>query len=248
MTSRTPSYPAFQASRRGRTRNQMQSVRLGDHVGVRYDVKSANDNFEIYNVVTDPKETTNLARDPAFTSLQEKLKATALRARRPDATSQRPYDEALVSALSPADIRAGLEWRAFAGPFPWVPDFASITPSATGTSARPDPESTKMRDARGFLFAGLLVVPADGEYTFHLTADTGAVLRLHEATLIDADFGHAGGTEKSARISLQAGAHPFLLSSFRADGDNSALKLEWSGPNLTRQLIDDGAFAHIPSR
>src|SRR5699024_4630544 len=52
----TPDYEAFHPSRRGRLRGQMQLIRLGDHVGVRYDVRSADDPFEIYDVLADPKQ------------------------------------------------------------------------------------------------------------------------------------------------------------------------------------------------
>ena len=34
----------------------MQLIRFGKYSGVRYNIKDAQDNFEIYNVVTDPKQ------------------------------------------------------------------------------------------------------------------------------------------------------------------------------------------------
>lgn len=63
---RTPDFKAFEASRRGKKRGQMQLIRMNDLVGVRYDIKSADDDFEIYNVVKDPKQTKNLAALPGF--------------------------------------------------------------------------------------------------------------------------------------------------------------------------------------
>jgi arylsulfatase A-like enzyme len=61
QNGKTPSYTEFEKSRRGKPRQQMQAIRVGDFVGVRYGVKSHSDPFEIYNVVTDPKETTDVA-------------------------------------------------------------------------------------------------------------------------------------------------------------------------------------------
>ena len=246
-SGRTPGYPVFEAGRRNRFRGQMQAIRIGDLLGVRYDIKSRDDDFEIYNVVTDPKEARNLASRPEFSALQQEMKDRVLQVRRPDPTAPRPYDDALVPArvwpaVAPA---AGIEWRAYAGPFPWVPDFATLQPAAMGVTSRPDPAGVASSRGMGLLFTGCLQIPADGEYTFYLTTDTGAVLRLHEATVIDADFGYVPGTEKTATIRLQAGLHPFRLASIHAKTGASALRLEWSGPNLKKQSIPAGAFVHI---
>ena len=56
--------------------------------------------------------------------------------------------------------------------------------------------------------AATLVAPADGDYTFYLSTDTGALLRIHDATVIDADYGYVGGKEVSGMIKLKAGLHP----------------------------------------
>ncbi|HQY06726.1 MAG TPA: PA14 domain-containing protein, partial [Lacunisphaera sp.] len=244
IAGRTPDYPTFAHGRRNRLRGQMQAIRLGDLMGVRYDVKSARDDFEIYNVVTDPKETTNLAGERAYAATQHFMQAAALRLRRPNPSAPRPYETSLVPALAPAATVAGVEWRAYAGPFPWVPDYETLTPIASGTALRLDPAGVMSAGAPGLCFTGNLLVPADGEYTFYLTADTGAVLRLHGATVIDADFGYAPGTEKTAVIRLQAGLHPFRLSAIHAEGRVPALRLAWSGPGLTHQPVADGALVH----
>jgi hypothetical protein len=94
----------------------------------------------------------------------------------------------------------------------------------------------------GLKFAGYIKVPSDGDYTFYLSADTGALLRLHEATVIDADFGYAGGTERSGAIKLKAGYHPLLLSYARRAKGTPSLNLEWSGPGFTKQPVPASAF------
>ena len=244
VASQTPDYPDFEPGRRNRPRNQMQAVRLGDLTGVRYDVKGPADPFEIYDVVADPKETKNLARDPGYAAVQTRLQAIALRSRRPDPAAPRPYDVAPVPALD--DMAgmppAGLAWQAFAGEFPWVPEFATLHPVASGRSPRPDVQAPEFADATGLLFTGCLQVPSDGEYTFYLTTGTAAALRLHEATVIDADFGYVGGTEKRATIRLAAGLHPVRLSCLRGKHAPAWLTLEWSGPGLPRQPIPDSAW------
>ena len=216
-------------------------------MGVRYDVKSATDSFEIYNVVTDPKQAHDLATDPAYAETQRRMHAVALQSRRPNSSAPRPYDEALVPALALGDraTQAGVEWRSYAGTFPWVPDFSALKPMASGTTPGPDPMRTSRDRANGFRFTGCLVVPADGEYMFYIKTDTGAVMRLHDATILDADFGYAGGTEKSARVRLQAGLHPFRLFTIHGKDTAPSLVLEWSGPGLERQPIPDNAFVHV---
>ncbi len=248
IAGRTPDYPAFNPQHRNRLRGQMQAVRLGDLMGVRYDVESADDDFEIYQVVSDPKQSRNLAREPGFEAIQRRMKAGAAQARRPDRAAPRPYDDILVPAGAPtaAALAPGVVWRAYAGPFPWTPDFAALTPVAHGAAPRPDPARTGRSAASGLSFAGNLIVPADGEYTFHLTTNTGAALRLHEALLIDADYGYIAGTERSTTIRLQAGLHPFRLAYIRAETNSPVLQLEWSGPGLARQPVPDEAFSRLP--
>lgn len=244
VAGQTPGYADFEPGRRNRPRNQMQAVRLGDLVGVRYDVQGAADPFEIYDVTADPKETRDLARDPGYAAVQSRLQAIALRSRRPDTTAPRPYDAAPVPALAQpaAPPPPGLVWQAYAGDFPWVPDFATLTAAASGRTPRPDLLAPELADATGVLFTGFLQVLTEGDYTLYLTTDTGAELRLHEATVIDADFGYAGGTEKHATIRLAAGLHPIRLSCLHGRSSPGRLKLEWSGPGFTRRSIPDSAW------
>src|SRR5699024_9131003 len=57
---RTPGYADFVPSRHGRMRGQMQMIRLGDKVGVRYDIQSHEEDFEIYDVMQDPQQKYNI--------------------------------------------------------------------------------------------------------------------------------------------------------------------------------------------
>ena len=242
---KTPAYEEFAPSHRGRVRQQMQALRLGDFMGVRYQIKDHAEPFEIYNVVTDPQETNNLAGLPAFAALQQQMHDSVLRLRRPDAESKRPYDHELVPSVKSLNAVRGLEWRAFKLPTPWVAKLDGLKPTATGTHSDLTPNVAKKTDA--MLFIGYLEVPADGEYTFHLTANAGALLRLHEATVVDADFGHKFPEESSGAIRLQAGRHPFRLY-YRRSANAPVLKLQWSGPGLTRQDIPPTAFSRSAAK
>jgi arylsulfatase A-like enzyme len=236
----TPSYTEFQSPRRGRDRDQMQAIRIGDFMGVRYNVLGHANPFEIYNVVADPKQTTNLAGGNA--SLQQQMKDTVLRLRRPDGSASRPYDSELVPPLTPSPTTNGVAWRAYPQAFSWVPKLEKLTPSSSGTSPRPDLAVRPRDQDIGLLFSGYLNAPADGEYTLSLKVDTTALLRIHEATVIDSDFAHVGGTEDSGTIRLKAGKHPFRLYYRRGTAGTPALSLQWSGPGFAKQTIPDSAF------
>jgi hypothetical protein len=241
---RTPAYVDFTPSNRGRMRNQMQAIRVGDYVGLRYDIKSHDDAFEIYQVTVDPKEATNLA--PGMAALEQKMKALVLQIRRPDPGAPRPYDNELVPASPVAAVVPGVDWKAFEGAYPWVPDLETLPSVASGSAEQPDLQKRTRDNDLGMLFSGYLAIPQSGSYTFYLAADTGALLRIHEATVIDADYDYAAGTERSGSIRLQAGLHPFRLYYARRDQGKPMLKFSWSGPGLAKEPVPAGIFRHLP--
>ncbi len=249
----TPTYAEFAPVHRGATRNQQQVIHVDGYKGVRYNVASAADDFRIHDTLADPQETTDLAGTSAFfTALQQKMKDRVLQVRRPSGGVTRPYDSALVPAVQPGSTVPGLDFAAYEGAFPWVPDVTGLPPVTTGQSTGID-LAVRPREADVALhFTGWLVVPSDGTYTFHLTTDARAFLRLHDAAVIDADFPYTPGSEVSASVNLAAGRHPIRLTYARGSGGGTpSLSLEWSGPGLVRQAIPAAnlvrAGASVPS-
>lgn len=240
---RTPNYQDFAPAHRGRLRRQMQTIRFGDYVGVRYNIQSQADPFEIYNVVADRKETNNLAT--TMPDLEKRMKTTVLQVRRPNDSASRPYDNEPVPALPPIStftMRNGVYWKAFEGNYPWVPDFEILNPVASGVANDPDLKKRTRDNDIGLFFTGYLNIPTNGDYTFYLEADSGAVLKIHDATVIDADFGYVGGREMSGSVRLQEGLHRFRLYYARRNSGTPSLKLSWSGPNIPKQIIPDTVF------
>ena len=247
---RTPNYAEFEPTRRNHPRNQMQAVRLGDLMAVRYDVKSAQDDFEIYNVVCDPKEVHNLAEKPEGAAMQSQFKALALQSRRPDADAPRPYDNDPIPAVAtPAGTAQGLAWSCYEGDFPWTPDCTGLAAVKTGTTIGGlTLANIPLRSGQtaAIVYQGYLNVPTDGDYTFEATTDTGLIMRLHEATVIDADYGYkSGATRTSGKVRLQAGLHPVTLT-YRTDGKKTpALTLGWRIPGTPdTQPIAPESFVH----
>jgi hypothetical protein len=107
---------------------------------------------------------------------------------------------------------------------------------------------TAARNADGVFYSGLLKVPVDGEYAFSLEANAGALLRIHDATVIDADFGYPGGQMREGRIRLQAGLHPFRLYWLRKSSGTPFLKFYWSGPGIAKEIVPAGVLFHASGR
>ncbi len=239
QNEKTPPYPEFGAKHRGRVRQQMQALRLGDFMGVRYQITNHIAPFEVYNVVTDPHQATNLATQSSFDPLQEQMHKTVLRLRRPNAQSKRPYDAEPVPGVELSNLVQGVEWHAYAVNIPWLPKFEEMKSSTSGAAG--DFRLKRQDDSTGLLFTGYIQAPADGEYTFYLESGSKALLRLHEATVIDADFGYKSGSELKAIIPLKAGWHPFRLYT-SGGGSSSGFKLQWSSSNISKQEIPTGAL------
>lgn len=238
---KAPAYEEFAPQNRGRKRGQMQAIRMGNYVGLRYNIKSPAEPFEIYDVTVDPQEKNNLASK--MKNLETQMMAKVLQARRPNSSAPRPYDNELVPAVQ-AKVSSGLEWQAYEGDFLWVPKLETLKAKKQGKAPRVDLSKRTRDNEIGMLFSGYLKVPQDGEYTFTLEADTGALLRIHDATVLDADYGYVGGQEVSGSIHLKAGLHPFRLYYARGSKGKPSLKLNWSAPGGSKEAIPASAFYH----
>ena len=244
VNGKTPAYEEFSPLHRGRIRNQMQVIRSGDLLGVRYDIKSAGDDFEIYNVVNDPQEIHNLAGEPGMDTLQVWMKARTLQMRRPNASAPRPYDSVPVPAVNPRNTGKGIVWHAYSGEYPWVPGMSAMQDTASGTAPAPDGKAIEEAGSLLVSFEGFLNIPTDGTYTFYLSSNSGAVMRIHDATVIDADYNYTPGDERKGSIMLKAGLHPFRISYQGQKSVKPFLDLEWSSEGMNKARIPEEIFYH----
>lgn len=237
--SRTSKYEEFANELQGAKRHQMQMLRIGDMVGVRYDIQSASDDFKIYNILKDPLQTTDLAKSNV--SLQAEMKNRVLQIRRPDEDAARPYDQEFVPAVTPAKSKSGLRMRSYAVNEHWIPQDQNLKAIAKSKVDAPHPALNKGNLA---VFEGYIKVPADGEYTFYLTTGNKAFLRIHDTTLIDEDYNYTPGEEKKAVIKLKAGLHPIKLHHFNITGvkAENVLSLKWSTAGNAKQSIPATVF------
>ena len=220
----------------------MQMIRLNNFVGIRYNILKHSDNFEIFDVTKDFQQAHNLAIKPGMEVVQQQMKDKVLQSRRPNTEAKRPYDDELVPAVPEVKNMAGVEWKTYAGNFPWVPDITTLKPSESGTSDCPNASLIKNTEAQIVFYTGYLQIPADGEYSFYLNANGGAFLRIHDAAIIDADFGYTSGTERNGIIKLKAGLHPYRLYYAKKAGIPSLLNFQWSSQSIEKQAVPASVF------
>ncbi len=208
---KTPGYKDFSPNNRNRLRKQMQMIRLGDLVGIRYNIQSANDDFEIYDVINDTHQSHNLAGADSLVEVQQQMKDKVLRIRRADDKAKRPYDDAPVPALANEAFKAGWNWKSFKGEFPWLPNLSTMEPLKEGHVSK----LSKLKYRKGlgefFLLEGNIDIPKTGTYTFEFSAVEKGVVRIHEAILFDADYGYTSGTVKKTSMVLEKGTHPIKI-------------------------------------
>jgi len=248
---KTPKFADFDPRHRDRQRGQMQMIREGNWVGVRYQSVAADQPFEIYDVVADPRQSHDRAGQLA--DVQQRFQNRVLRLRRPNSSARRPYDKALTPALSPAELeglqlQAGVGWTAISGNFPWVPqippgsvehatDFntaiaAAIRQARQSTQA-PSPQDAVTASATtqvAVRFNGFIDVAQSGHYQVAIKTNFRHLLRLHEATVIDGDRG-SYEPELSGKVQLAKGKHPLALTVvIDLDSPDEALQWDWQGP------------------
>jgi len=222
-------------------RGQQQMVRIGEFAGVRTQIKNANKPLRLYNVVTDPREDTDLSADAEHDELLRRMTDLLVTARRPDADAPRPYDDV---PLPPVDVKGaapgGWSRSIVDGAWPWAPDFAALPPAGASVVAGVTLPAIASDHAFGAEFRGYLSVPKDGAYTFTAESDHALHLWLHDCHLIDADHCQAG-QPLSASVSLRAGLHPIRLIYTHEKGDPQ-LGLKYSGAGMSEQPIPVAAM------
>ncbi|HZL34499.1 MAG TPA: sulfatase-like hydrolase/transferase [Tepidisphaeraceae bacterium] len=225
-------------------RGQMQSVRIGNFVGVRYEIKTPADPLRLYNVNDDPKEARDLSGDTQYAALLTRMRNLLLTARTPDPDARRPYDDELLPAVAAPPATGALNYGVFAGQWPWLPDFRAMTPVKAGQTPGFSLPADAKNGAAGVEFTGVLRVPADGQFVFTLKCDSGAALWVHDSLVIDDDYTH-DGSAKSGSVRLAAGWHPVRLAYRHAPSAPAAhLEVSVRGPDHAELPLRPEMFGH----
>jgi arylsulfatase A-like enzyme len=246
---KTPDYADFNDLDQKKRRGEMQVIYLDGYKGIRTNIKSADDKFHIFDTRVDEGETNDLAgTNKYFEGLQERMQEHVLRIRRVDTAAIRPYDNKPVPALKlPQSPGAGIRYKAFNVVTPWTPDISSLqsNPISEGVSEGFDLNVIDEKDDMVIEYKGLIEVPQTGEYQFTIKTDRGALVKIHESTLIDADKGYIPGSTIGSKIKLKKGYHPVSVIYARGKEGSPFLQLKWSGPGFNHQDIKHEQLVHL---
>ena len=227
---KTPNYSDFDVRRRGRKRGQMQVIHLDGFKGIRTNIRSHKDPFEIYDVVNDPKERRNLAgTSKQMRRLGERMREEVLRCRIPNEASPRPYDAEPIPATRDTSIRElpnGVSWKHFVGDFPFVPRTQNLTADQAGNFSNLKLSTREFRSG-AMEVAGWLRIPNTGRYLFQLESDSPAFFRVHNVSAIDHDHSFREDRAAIKELNLAEGWHPFRITFLTGNGANS-VELLWA--------------------
>jgi len=208
----TQTYGDFEKRKRKQKRGQMQVIMLDGYKGIRVHIQDPNAPFEIYDLKTDPSETNNLAgTSTEFEELGKRMQTQTLRMRRSNPSAPRPYDDVAVPSLPEQPMQRGMYVSALSGEFDLLPNFETV-PGPVVVITHHAPQEPISLDRGVYRFIGYLNVPADDEYEFQFLSSTKALVRVHDAVLIDNDFHHDPAETVSSKIRLAAGLHRFTVT------------------------------------
>ncbi len=239
VPGKTEDYADFEPSKRKRTRNEMQAIRMGDYKGVRYDVKSQSTPFEIYNVVTDAHESHNLAN--AMPELQQKMQSKVLQVRHTNKSTPRVYDKAPIPGVETEKLKKGLTKKTYQGRYNWVPNFEYLK-AAKSKRVKNINLKTNLKSDYGLFFTGYINIPTDGNYRFYLKSTGKSHIMLHDIHILDNDFNFTSKQQQSVLLNLKAGKHPIRIYYQQNNAGQPLLDLQLEGPGMKKGKIPANMF------
>ncbi len=136
------------------------------------------------------------------------------------------HKEIPAPAIKVQKPEPGLRYKYYQGIWSALPDFSVLHPVKSGISTEFGLSLKEQNDSYGFVFSGLIQVPADNVYIFYLESDDGSKLMIDGKELIDNDGLHAM-IEKKGEKALAKGFHHINVHFFERGGED-ALKVSWS--------------------
>ncbi len=121
----------------------------------------------------------------------------------------------LTGLAGPAS--ANFQYQVFTGAFTVLPNFSSLTPTASGQSTTIGLSVTAIADNFGLVFTNTINAPTAGTYTFYTNSDDGSRLYVDGVLVVDNDGLH-GAQVREGNRTLTAGAHALRVEFFEATG------------------------------
>lgn len=228
-TRNTPAYAEFDLHHQARIRQQMQVVFVDGYKGIRTGIQEHDDDFLIFDVDNDLRESMDLSgTNDYFTKLQQRMKDRVLQIRRPNESAPRPYDAAPIPGIETDRNPQRVGWKVYQGPFSWVPQTFGLEEVESGTSTKVDVSKLDIEAGGAAEFKGLLTIESPGDYLFKVDSDGGAILRLHDAVVVDNESVIDGKRATQGKALLEQGVHPYTLTYLRGSDREAKLSFSYS--------------------
>lgn len=118
------------------------------------------------------------------------------------------------SLLGARPASAAFQYQVYTGAFNVLPNFGTLSPTASGTTATIGTGVTGLADNFALVFTNTLQVPTTGVYEFYTNSDDGSKLYIDGVVVVDNDGLHAPRVAQEADSSRRA-AMPCASSSSR---------------------------------
>lgn len=235
---KTKSYSTFLKSRSGKKRGEMQVIHLDGFKGVRTNIRSHADPFEIYDLKADIGERNNLTNTSVrFNELERRMRDQVLRLRIPNESANRPYDSEFIPGYHSEDELGQPFDRRVQGKFKYVPDLSASSKEGSLTQkASPIVVTLKQANFGGkfecigggaVMVSRVVHVAEPGRYRISMQTKSKAFVRLHEAGILDADFNKDKRGSVAIELNLGDGYHPLIITGLTGKGDEFAVKLNF---------------------
>jgi len=159
------------------------------------------------------------------------------------------WHEPIPASNSP--ILPGLTWQVFQGSWTELPDLAALRAVFSGDAPmlRVDAQSLPHYAAA---WDGLIDIPVDGGYTFHLLSRDGARLVIDGVQLAKTGppFAQVCGAPGNAvrydhgSLALRAGQHTLHIEGLHS-ASQGAPRLLWEGPGIGLNDVPPAAYSHL---
>ena len=142
-----------------------------------------------------------------------------------------------VTVGSSGTTNNGMLYSYYEGTWSQLPDFSTLSPVTTDTSANPTLSVRERENEFALRFTGYVEVSssATGSYTFYTTSDDGSRLLVNGTEVVSNDGLHPA-QEQSGTIDLSAGWHKIVVEYFEATADQ-ALTVSWKGPSIAKEEL-----------
>jgi len=145
-----------------------------------------------------------------------------------------------TSLVSVSVQTTGLNYRYYEGAWSVLPAFANLSPTKTGIVPNFDVGIASRDDNFAIQFAGFIMIPTDGQYTFGTFSDDGSRISIDGKEIAKNDGVHAA-SQAVGSVNLSAGMHAIAVEYFESSGGQE-LAITWKGPGLTDGPIPDNVL------